>query len=203
MRSRDRKRSSPPGWRRGIPRALRSTVAAMAIRDQMAANAAPFLKPDEKIQTVFGAQTVSQYLSLISYWIIIVKNAYRVVVVTDQRILICRSGRFRTTPVSEVLAESTPGEGVILAAGDVASCLPKPGDEATAALLNAEPDATVAMLGDGAYPNSDLYNYQQCYTPSWGSVTNIANRIRPVTGNHRSEERRVGKECRSRWSPYH
>src|SRR2546426_3475096 len=22
-------------------------------------------------------------------------------------------------------------------------------------------------------------------------------------GNHRSEERRVGKECRSRWSPYH
>ena len=23
------------------------------------------------------------------------------------------------------------------------------------------------------------------------------------TGNLRSEERRVGKECRSRWSPYH
>ena len=22
-------------------------------------------------------------------------------------------------------------------------------------------------------------------------------------GHHRSEERRVGKECRSRWSPYH
>ena len=77
----------------------------MAIRDQMAANAAPLLKPDEKIQAVFGAQTVSQYLSLISYWIIIVKNAYRVVVVTDQRILVCRSGRFRTTPVNEVLAE--------------------------------------------------------------------------------------------------
>src|SRR3712207_9235719 len=28
----------------------------------------------------------------------------------------------------------------------------------------------------------------------------------PIAGNvpsHRSEERRVGKECRSRWSPYH
>src|SRR3712207_9082852 len=26
----------------------------------------------------------------------------------------------------------------------------------------------------------------------------------PVSGSHqRSEERRVGKECRSRWSPYH
>ena len=24
-----------------------------------------------------------------------------------------------------------------------------------------------------------------------------------VEGNTRSEERRVGKECRSRWSPYH
>ena len=24
-----------------------------------------------------------------------------------------------------------------------------------------------------------------------------------LTGNTRSEERRVGKECRSRWSPYH
>src|SRR3712207_8707009 len=25
----------------------------------------------------------------------------------------------------------------------------------------------------------------------------------PAQGGHRSEERRVGKECRSRWSPYH
>ena len=24
-----------------------------------------------------------------------------------------------------------------------------------------------------------------------------------AAGEHRSEERRVGKECRSRWSPYH
>ena len=28
--------------------------------------------------------------------------------------------------------------------------------------------------------------------------------IRPtIDGRRRSEERRVGKECRSRWSPYH
>src|SRR5256885_6313363 len=26
---------------------------------------------------------------------------------------------------------------------------------------------------------------------------------RTLTGQYRSEERRVGKECRSRWSPYH
>src|SRR3989449_11753878 len=28
-------------------------------------------------------------------------------------------------------------------------------------------------------------------------------RLRPGVRFHRSEERRVGKECRSRWSPYH
>ena len=27
--------------------------------------------------------------------------------------------------------------------------------------------------------------------------------IKPRIGTFRSEERRVGKECRSRWSPYH
>ena len=27
--------------------------------------------------------------------------------------------------------------------------------------------------------------------------------LRMITGLDRSEERRVGKECRSRWSPYH
>ena len=27
--------------------------------------------------------------------------------------------------------------------------------------------------------------------------------LRPLYDEYRSEERRVGKECRSRWSPYH
>ena len=27
--------------------------------------------------------------------------------------------------------------------------------------------------------------------------------LQPSQGPERSEERRVGKECRSRWSPYH
>src|SRR2546430_4495628 len=27
--------------------------------------------------------------------------------------------------------------------------------------------------------------------------------VQGLTGSERSEERRVGKECRSRWSPYH
>ena len=45
----------------------------------------------------------------------------------------------------------------------------------------------------------------------WGGAT-AANQFEgawdvdgrgPSTDDHRSEERRVGKECRSRWSPYH
>ena len=34
-------------------------------------------------------------------------------------------------------------------------------------------------------------------------VPNFKNRVDEATENARSEERRVGKECRSRWSPYH
>jgi hypothetical protein len=77
----------------------------MAIRDKIRANAAPVLQPGEVIQAVIPAQTTSQYLAIISYWIIILSNAYRVIVVTDRRILVCRSGRFRVTRVKEVLRE--------------------------------------------------------------------------------------------------
>lgn len=77
----------------------------MAIRDKIKANAAPFLEPGEVVQAVIPAQTTSQYFALISIWIIVFSNAYRVVVVTDQRILLCSSGRFRQTPVKAVLVE--------------------------------------------------------------------------------------------------
>ena len=35
------------------------------------------------------------------------------------------------------------------------------------------------------------------------SVFALDEKIAPTTLSLRSEERRVGKECRSRWSPYH
>ena len=37
------------------------------------------------------------------------------------------------------------------------------------------------------------------------TVTEVAKQIKTIVdeGLQRSEERRVGKECRSRWSPYH
>ena len=35
------------------------------------------------------------------------------------------------------------------------------------------------------------------------SVSTILSKTRAPEDKARSEERRVGKECRSRWSPYH
>ena len=77
----------------------------MAIRDKMRSNAAPYLEPGETIQAVFGAQTKSAWFVLISIWIIIFSNAYRVVVVTDRRILVGRSGRLTASPIREILFE--------------------------------------------------------------------------------------------------
>jgi hypothetical protein len=77
----------------------------MAIRDKYRANAQPYLEPGEQVQEAFGAQTTSQYFALISYWIILLRNAYRVVVVTDRRILVCTAGRFQTAKVTGVELE--------------------------------------------------------------------------------------------------
>ena len=47
--------------------------------------------------------------------------------------------------------------------------------------------------------NGEMFMYEQQIPDE-----NLVERFRFVdTGNYRSEERRVGKECRSRWSPYH
>src|SRR5260221_14211287 len=45
-----------------------------------------------------------------------------------------------------------------------------------------------AIFLDGAFPRPILY----------GALKSL-----PLADKARSEERRVGKECRSRWSPYH
>ena len=37
-------------------------------------------------------------------------------------------------------------------------------------------------------------NFCDSFAPQWLKINNLVSR---------SEERRVGKECRSRWSPYH
>jgi hypothetical protein len=77
------------------------------------------------------------------------------------------------------------GEGdlpaqVLLAAGDIAECDDE-GDEATAAILAEYPGATVAPIGDLAYQEGTLAEFEDCYGPSWGR---FKDRTRPATGNH-------------------
>src|SRR3712207_8629125 len=73
-------------------------------------------------------------------------------------------------------------------------------------------DIGVTGVQTCALPISDLYNQAimefgallctpvapQCLFCPFNSMCEAF-----LTGRQRSEERRVGKECRSRWSPYH
>jgi acid phosphatase type 7 len=69
---------------------------------------------------------------------------------------------------------------VMLAAGDIAEC-DHQGDEATARLLDAYPNATIAALGDLAYPHGRDQDFDDCFNRSWGR---FKDRMRPATGNH-------------------
>ena len=68
---------------------------------------------------------------------------------------------------------------LMLAAGDIGSCN-SGGDEATAALLEGVP-ATIAALGDLAYPRGTADEFAYCYDPSWGV---FRDHTRPAAGNH-------------------
>ena len=85
----------------------------MATRDKMRANAATVLQPGETVQAVISAQTINPllYIPMVlmalvpAILIILIAEPFRVVVVTDRRILVCKSGPMRTTAVREVLGE--------------------------------------------------------------------------------------------------
>jgi hypothetical protein len=72
------------------------------------------------------------------------------------------------------------GDPILLAAGDVAAC-DSVGDEATAAILDGYPDATVAIPGDVAYPDGTAADFANCYEPSWGRHKAWT---KPSPGNH-------------------
>jgi hypothetical protein len=76
-------------------------------------------------------------------------------------------------------ALSTTVTGVLVGAGDIASCKTYYKDEGTAKLL-ANFSGTIFTLGDNAYPDGSTANYS-CYNSSWGA---LKSRTRPVPGNH-------------------
>src|SRR2546422_8959883 len=69
--------------------------------------------------------------------------------------------------------------------------------------------AHLAQQPDGLEPAEDLFDalaFPLAHPVAGGARGAPIDRtrtIRRVLGHVRSEERRVGKECRSRWSPYH
>jgi hypothetical protein len=72
------------------------------------------------------------------------------------------------------------GTATLLVAGDIADCGSR-GDEGTAALLDANPTAAVATLGDNVYDSGTRSEFADCYGPSWGRHK---GRTRPAPGNH-------------------
>jgi hypothetical protein len=91
----------------------------MALRDAMRESAAPYLKPGEEVQAVFGAQTASSYVAAIGGVLFFLGlNRYRIFVATPQRILVLDAGKFSMKKAKGVVTElprSTklgPGTGI-------------------------------------------------------------------------------------------
>jgi hypothetical protein len=70
---------------------------------------------------------------------------------------------------------------ILLAAGDIAACGDTTQDEPTAQILDSNPDALVALLGDNVYTAGSPSEYTNCYVPTWGRHK---ARTRPSPGNH-------------------
>jgi hypothetical protein len=78
----------------------------VALRDQMRESAAQYLRPGEQIQSVFGAQTASQYMAALGgIFIFLGLNQYRMFVVTPQRILVLDTGKMSQKKARGVIAE--------------------------------------------------------------------------------------------------
>ncbi len=69
---------------------------------------------------------------------------------------------------------------VLVGAGGIASC-DTAGDEATAALIEDMPDATVFTAGDNAYQDGSAKQFANCYDKTWGR---FKDRTHPAPGNH-------------------
>jgi hypothetical protein len=78
----------------------------MAIRDSMRVSAAPYLRPGERLETVIGAQTTSNYLAALTGFILFpLINRYRIIAVTQERILVLDAGRTSMKNARAVVTE--------------------------------------------------------------------------------------------------
>lgn len=78
----------------------------MALRDDMAASAAPYLQPGEPVQAIFGAQTASQWMAaLTGIFVFLGLNKYRIVAVTPARIVVLDAGKVSMKKARGVVGE--------------------------------------------------------------------------------------------------
>ena len=108
--------------------------------------------------------------------------------------------------IGEATAVRFAAEGARVAVSDVdgarakgtADAIVRAGGTATAIAADVSRGADVRALVDAAYR---AYGLIDVLMNNAGIFTSTP--FLDVTEAVRSEERRVGKECRSRWSPYH
>src|SRR5215813_2887590 len=77
----------------------------------------------------------------------------------------------------------------------------------------ADYQAHFFFQAEDGIPDADVTGVQTCALPisaarnvlagHFGQATIALGAVVTILASLRSEERRVGKECRSRWSPYH
>ncbi|MGD0274018.1 MAG: metallophosphoesterase [Gaiellaceae bacterium] len=80
-------------------------------------------------------------------------------------------------PAANATRSKSPA--ILLAAGDIGDCS-LDGAALTARLIERQP-GTVAAIGDTAYPNGTISDFERCYAPYWGR---FRSRTRPALGNH-------------------
>jgi hypothetical protein len=89
------------------------------------------------------------------------------------------SPTFTATSTPTATATATPTPLIVAAVGDIAIC-GQEGDDQTAALI-ADWNAEIIIPGDANNENGTMYEYQNCYDPSWGIYR---ERVHVVAGNH-------------------
>ena len=80
---------------------------------------------------------------------------------------------------------------------------------ATGVLCSQRGLRTIVLSTDPAHSLGDSFDVTLSPEPVavapnlWAQESDVYYNVEKYWGTVRSEERRVGKECRSRWSPYH
>ena len=82
--------------------------------------------------------------------------------------------------VITVTAPPPSGSVMMIGAGDISDCNNN-NDEATAKILDANPNGLVFILGDNAYESGTTSEFNNCYNPTWGRHK---GRTKPSVGNH-------------------